>query len=225
MTKSINSIVVLLTAILGCSFVGMAQTPLYVTLNSTTNANGVNYPVQTNQVVSVVGSDWVWQPQLFGNLADGTLIPLNPFAVLEQQQPGSGYVFVQTASSIPQIVTGLTNIIVKPSCFAGGCASAWATFQITTPVCTNLVSNYVPADAVVIPSSATGNVQIILEPSADLVNWTAANPGIYRCIVSNQQVFQGSRGYPVSLTGRHAASTGDGVLVVSCSGVFARCPT
>jgi hypothetical protein len=42
-----------------------------------------------------------------------------------------------------------------------------------------VIPNYVPADAIVIPASATGNVQIILESSPDLVNWTAANPGIY----------------------------------------------
>jgi uncharacterized membrane protein YadS len=53
-----------------------------------------------------------------------------------------------------------------------------ATFQIKTTMVATVVSNCVPADAIVIPASATGTVQIILESSPELVNWTAANPGI-----------------------------------------------
>jgi len=37
----------------------------------------------------------------------------------------------------------------------------------------------VPTSAVVIPSDATGPVNIILESSSDLVTWTQANPGTY----------------------------------------------
>jgi len=36
-----------------------------------------------------------------------------------------------------------------------------------------------PSNTVVIPSNAAGNVDIILETSTDLVNWSAALPGIY----------------------------------------------
>ena len=37
----------------------------------------------------------------------------------------------------------------------------------------------VPTSAVVIPTDATGPVDVILESSTDLVNWTQANPGTY----------------------------------------------
>jgi len=40
-------------------------------------------------------------------------------------------------------------------------------------------STTTPANAVVIPTDATGSVQIILESSTDLVTWTQANPGTY----------------------------------------------
>lgn len=40
-------------------------------------------------------------------------------------------------------------------------------------------STSTPANAVVIPTDATGSVQIILESSTDLVTWTQANPGTY----------------------------------------------
>ena len=36
-----------------------------------------------------------------------------------------------------------------------------------------------PTSAVVIPTDATGPVDVILESSTDLVNWTQANPGTY----------------------------------------------
>ena len=36
-----------------------------------------------------------------------------------------------------------------------------------------------PSNSVVIPTDATGDVEIILESSEDLVNWTSADPGTY----------------------------------------------
>ena len=68
-----------------------------------------------------------------------------------------------------------------------------ATLEIETPATANVISNYVPADAIVIPASANGNVQIIFESSPDLVNWTAATRKL-RSISRNKQIFQGSRG-------------------------------
>lgn len=43
----------------------------------------------------------------------------------------------------------------------------------------NSAANVVPSNAVVIPEDATGQYQVILESSTDLVTWTAANPGTY----------------------------------------------
>lgn len=37
----------------------------------------------------------------------------------------------------------------------------------------------VPSSVVVIPTEGTGNVEIVLESSVDLVTWTLANPGTY----------------------------------------------
>jgi hypothetical protein len=88
------------------------------------------------------------------------------------------------SAQIPQIATGLTNVFVT------GFSAGWATFKIETPTTATVVSNYVPADAIVIPASATGNVQIILESSPDLVNWTAANPGIYGASAGTNRFFR-----------------------------------
>jgi hypothetical protein len=80
-----------------------------------------------------------------------------------------------------QIFTGLTSISIN---------WASATFKIETPAAANVISNYVPADAIVIPASATGNVQIILESSPDLVNWTAASPGTYGASAGTNRFFR-----------------------------------
>lgn len=43
-----------------------------------------------------------------------------------------------------------------------------------------------PGTGVVIPTDATGPVEIILESSADLVNWAASVPGIYGANITNR---------------------------------------
>ena len=177
-----QTLAVLLFVILGCSLKGAAQTLQSVTLYTNTSAAGVNLPVQPTQIVSLVGYDWTSQPTLLGNMADGTIMNLTPF---NRFSNGGSSVF----SQMPQVFSGLTNITLQPSGIGGGNTS-WATFQITTPASANVVSNYVPADAIVIPSSATGNVQIILESSTDLVNWTAANPGTYGASSATNRFFR-----------------------------------
>ena len=51
---------------------------------------------------------------------------------------------------------------------------------------TEPVQNITPLNTVVIPTDANGNVQIILESSTDLVNWTAASPGEYNAATQNR---------------------------------------
>jgi len=43
-----------------------------------------------------------------------------------------------------------------------------------------------PTASVVIPSDATGPVEVILESSTDLITWTAANPGTYASSTSKR---------------------------------------
>jgi hypothetical protein len=172
--------VVLLFLILGCSFSATAQTVQYVTL-SATNTAGSRFSLQTNQVVSLVGYNFRNYDnfRITGSLPDGSQIDIGPGF-------GGQYNFGLTQTQ--QIITGLTNIMLTS--FDYPPTPDWATFQITTPASANVVSNYVPADAIVIPSSATGNVQIILESSSDLVNWTAANPGTYGASSATNRFFR-----------------------------------
>jgi hypothetical protein len=158
------------------SRVGNAQTVQYVTLNGTASPVALQYPLQTNQIISFVGYDWSHSPQVLGKFPDGTTVTLAPLG----NPTNSNYY----ASQIPQMVTGLTNVFINP--FVVG----WVTLQIITPASTTVVSNYVPADAIVIPASATGNVQVILESSTDLLNWTAANPGTYGPSAATNRFFR-----------------------------------
>lgn len=156
--------------IFGLSLNGRAQTMKYVTLYS--YQNNAQYALQTNQIVSVVGTSYANNSspsvRLHGGFPDGSSVLLLP------SSPGS-----------IQMITGLTNVALS-----WGTQPTWATFQITTPASANVISNYVPADAIVIPTSATGNVQIILESSADLVNWTAASPGTYSASSATNRFFR-----------------------------------
>ena len=62
---------------------------------------------------------------------------------------------------------------------AGG--DGFVTFKVFDTVLENT-----PSTAVVIPTDATGPVNIVLESSADLVNWTAALPGAYGASTTNR---------------------------------------
>ena len=46
------------------------------------------------------------------------------------------------------------------------------------------------SQAVVIPEDANGDVEIILESSKDLINWTAAAPGTYNSATTDQRFFR-----------------------------------
>jgi hypothetical protein len=126
-----------------------------------TSANNTNYPVNPSQVITYTG----------GNGSTVTAyLPAGNFRL-----------------TVGQSYTGLTNITVTVNS-----GVAYASFQITTPAAPTslVVSNYLPADCLVIPSSATGNVNIILETSPDLLNWTAAMPGTYGMNTGTNRFFR-----------------------------------
>jgi hypothetical protein len=170
------------------SFKAEAQTVQYTTLMF----SQTSMSVQTNQVISVVGFDWVdyanlvYLDQIYGVLGaqtpSGLTIDITPVGRFIQPNTDTTASFY---SQIPQIITGVTNINLN-----WNDGNFWATLKIETPTASFVASNYIPADAVVIPASATGNVQIILESSPDLINWTAANPGIYGSSSATNRFFR-----------------------------------
>jgi hypothetical protein len=146
-----------------------------------------------------VGYDWYGRPAIYGSFPNGTNTMIAPCFLPPTYFFANGNPTGVVAIATTQIFTGLTNISVNNSWLYGGASGlttppayggASATFKIETPVTTTVISNYVPADAIVIPASATGNVQIILESSPDLVNWTAANPGTYGASAGTNRFFR-----------------------------------
>jgi len=152
----------------GTNCFAQTQTVTLAVINQNPQPPPASYAVATNQVVkiiSIAGFASIWLSHSSG-------------------------VTVQTTNS--GTYTGLTNVSVYATYYSGNgfYGPGLVTLEITTPTIANVVSNYVPADAIVIPASATGNVQVILESSPDLVNWTAASPGTYGASAGTNRFFR-----------------------------------
>ena len=89
--------------------------------------------------------------------------------------------YTGTGAGLPITYTGLTNISLSNG---GYPVQLSATFTILTPSTNSMP--YIPVNSVVIPSDATGNVQIILESSSDMVNWIPSQAGTYGSTYSNR---------------------------------------
>src|SRR5262249_24450537 len=118
-----------------------------------------NCSLQTNTVITCVGYEWMNVRSIQRSFLDGTHTTISPYAVKDAGSSiGSGWYFTrkhQTSASIStERFNGLANISIGNSS---------ATFKTETPAVGMVVSNPIPANVLVIPASALGNVQIILE--------------------------------------------------------------
>lgn len=138
---------------------GNCQTQ-FVTLSSISKGT-LSYPLATNQIVILNGFSYnVNVPTLSVTFFNGFSCNLVS----------------------PTTFTGATSMSVIN--LSGSYYPVVASVTILTPV-TNSIS-VTPVNSVVIPSDATGNVQIILESSSDLVNWIPSLPGTYGSTYSNR---------------------------------------
>ncbi len=132
-----------------------------------------SYTLSSNQVVKI---DTAFYTPINSN--NGLTIKVAPVGL------GGSISFVNmvdapfVAYPYPATFTGLTNITISPT------GSGAVTLTVLTPS-TN-TTTYTPANSVVIPSDATGPVQIILQSSSDLVNWVPSMPGTYGNTYSNR---------------------------------------
>ena len=76
--------------------------------------------------------------------------------------------FSVSAMPSPVLLVGPNTLSTKDDCFI--------TYRLKDNISTTTT---IPTSAVVIPTDATGPVNVILESSTDLVTWTQANPGTY----------------------------------------------
>ena len=68
--------------------------------------------------------------------------------------------------------------------YAPALVDAYITYKLTRA--SQIAQSSTPVNTVVIPTDANGAVEIILESSVDLVNWTAATPGQYSAATENR---------------------------------------
>jgi hypothetical protein len=137
------------------------------------NVQAINLPLSTNDIIEILSSK--------SSGGGGVNVQLN--------HSSGATVYVTNG-----IYSGLTSISISQP------YTSWLTgppyvnnyqfYDFVTTVrltssCTNSFS-YTPANCVVIPSDAKGNVQIILESSSDLVNWVSSSPGTYGNTYTNR---------------------------------------
>lgn len=81
---------------------------------------------------------------------------------------------------------GTQIALISPAASNTTALQALMTITVHTPSPNTNALSYVPTQSVVIPSDATGNVQINLESSSDLINWVTTSPGLYGNTYSNR---------------------------------------
>lgn len=96
---------------------------------------------------------------------------------------GSGYVNLDfgggaSKSSANLDLVAPTARYVGPVILSAGLTGS-GFISIPYRITNSTSASVVPSNAVVIPTNAAGNVEIILESSTDLVNWISATPGTY----------------------------------------------
>jgi hypothetical protein len=158
----------------------MAQTQT-VTLTAT-NGLPSSYNCSTNQIITVnsfIGTRLDGSGVASISFNNGLQSQIKSYSYGLNSSTYSSQGGVALAFTGNAVFTGVTNISVAT--VSSGAVAA-LTFTITTPT----VQSSIAANAVVIPTDATGPVQIVLESSSDLVNWTSSLPGTYGSTYTNR---------------------------------------
>ena len=129
--------------------------------------------VQTNQVVTLLHA---YSPPEANPIGDQTRTPIIDVTINSNifEYVQDLYLVVAGPATV-QLKVKNTNTYYQNSC------TVYATFRIT-----DNEPQFSPSTAVVIPTDATGPVNIVLESSPDLVNWTGALPGTYGSTTTNR---------------------------------------
>jgi hypothetical protein len=162
-------------AALGFSSLLRAQTVTLVATSTTTNSAAYS----TNAVVLQAGdtATIVSQYTQSGGFAAAVQIGNTEFDPPPLLMGSGGANGGPTPSQPgPVTIAGPAIICAKVDRLQFVGASSFVTVKVTPA---NSTTATVPLNAVVIPENATGNVSVIMESSADLITWNAANPGVY----------------------------------------------
>lgn len=145
------------------AFAVSAQTVTYTNLvvgPCGTPSGGTNsLTVRTGQVARVISA----------NLGNGSVtLSINGKSFQYTTSSSSGWSSLYAPPGAPSVAGPAT---ISLNC---GPAPAFCTIELTNPT-----EPFTPSNAVVIPADSGGPVNIILESSTDLINWTPASPGSY----------------------------------------------
>lgn len=163
-----------LTLLIICLSAANSQVQSQTVTLTATNGQPSSFNCNSNQVITINSFNGINQvggtATISYNNGLNTTISPNAYGLIRSSDPSATF-------NNSAVFTGVTNIFVSAN------SSVVAlTFTVTTPT----VQSYVPANAVVIPVDATGPVQIVLESSSDLINWTSSLPGTYGNTYSNR---------------------------------------
>jgi hypothetical protein len=130
--------------------------------------------------------------------------------------------------TFPMQVSGLT--ISGPATLQCKGHNCLASLKITTAVEIAAASEVKSKYATVIPENAKTNVNVVLEQSTDLVNWSAANPGQFTPSAQKRFFRLRSANVPVAVSGAsnaspivvtstgHSLNTGDAISISGVAG-------
>jgi hypothetical protein len=169
-----KTIFIILTLSLLSNFTLSAET---VSLIATAPVAGIGLSapltVQTNQVAKLLHA---YSPPEANPEGDQTRTPIIVVTI--------GTNSFEYVDDLDLVVAGPATIRLKVkntnTYFQDPC-TIYSTFQVT-----DNQPQFSPSTAVVIPTDATGPVNIVLESSPDLVNWTGALPGTYGSSTTNR---------------------------------------
>jgi hypothetical protein len=121
--------------------------------------NSASFSVSTGQVAKVIYTSII--------SGSGSYLSINV--------QGQG-IYYNSAPTVSPVVVGPATITLS-----GGAGANLCTLELSTPT-----DSVLPSNAIVIPADSGGPVNIILESSADLINWYPSLPGTYGANYTNR---------------------------------------
>jgi hypothetical protein len=130
------------------------------------------------EIVQLYGSGETWHSVRI--LIDGEEVATIAKSEADTWEGEEGYWrFIHSVKYSAPIIVGPATLHLVSSRWNPGVPETQAPVMLIYRVTTETGPNPTPSNTVVIPSDAAGPVEIILESSVDLVNWTRAEPGEY----------------------------------------------
>ena len=202
----------------------------YKTLMSTSSTPSETITLQEGDIAEILGISFHLKKGTNNAVADvdGYLELIK--GGITHQIPRSFYNFSQSYNQLPPDIRIPKHVIAGPATLQCKGSTCLASLKITTATEIAGSSQTTAKYATVIPENAKTNVDVILEQSTDLVNWSAANPGQFAPSAQKRFFRLRSANVPVAVTGAtnaspivvtstgHSLNTGDAISISGVQG-------